>query len=289
MSENGGFRSRIQNASQLKKNVAPCPIQSFRLYSEMSTFRRGRSHLRRNIIPSPAKNATTATCAIVRPQLRSAAGNVQRTMMIVALAARISFFMNSTSSNAGGRHSEALSFFDTGLATGAGLLLFVQVRCEGPRPQRAVLDVELLDCLHHHPEEEPGHEAARDAGKDPGRVRALVMRHRRKQLGEPVDADWQKADEDHKECELLNADLLRPPSNAQRESVRDPLARALRGVRHHRPEQADGAKDVEARHAGIDRHLVPIDPNGAVTQLVALRLADRVDHLREPVEGGALV
>src|SRR2546422_5019663 len=190
-SANGGFRSKIQNASQLKKNVAPCPIQSFLLYSEMSTFSRGRSHFRRNIIPSPAKNATTATFASVRPQLRRAAGSVQRTMTIVALAARISFFMNSTSSNSGGCHSEALSFFDTTLATGAGLLLFVRVRRGGPRPHRAVFDVELLDRLHHHPEEEPGHEAAREAREDAGRVRALVVRHRREQLGEPVDADRQ--------------------------------------------------------------------------------------------------
>src|SRR5207249_3136469 len=33
-SANGGFRRRIQKASQLKKNVAPWPSQSFRLYSE---------------------------------------------------------------------------------------------------------------------------------------------------------------------------------------------------------------------------------------------------------------
>ena len=66
-SANGGFNRRIQNASQLKKNVAPWPIQSFLLYAEMSTFRSGKIHFRRNIIPIPAKPATTATPAKVKP------------------------------------------------------------------------------------------------------------------------------------------------------------------------------------------------------------------------------
>src|SRR3990170_4050809 len=91
-SANGAFRRRIQTASQVKKNVDPCPIQSFRFHSEMSTFRIGRTHFRRNSIPMPAKNATTAMLrgGIVRTQLTRAAGIAHRTTRSVIRRDRIS-------------------------------------------------------------------------------------------------------------------------------------------------------------------------------------------------------
>src|SRR3970040_2744634 len=59
-SANGGFRRRIQNASQLKKNEEPGPTPSRRLNFETSTPRVGRIHFRKYIMPRPVRNPTAA-------------------------------------------------------------------------------------------------------------------------------------------------------------------------------------------------------------------------------------
>src|SRR3989304_9926765 len=59
-SANGGFRRRIQNASQLKKNEEPWPSQSRRLNFETSTRRIGRIHFRTYIMPRPGRNPMAA-------------------------------------------------------------------------------------------------------------------------------------------------------------------------------------------------------------------------------------
>src|SRR2546422_7794503 len=148
--------------------------------------------------------------------------------MIVARAVRISDCMNLTSSNSGGWKSTARSFFGTGVATGAGLLLFVGARSGGARREGPIVHVELLDRLDHHAEEEPCDEPARHPREDADGVRALVVGDGRKQLREAVDPDRDDS-EDHDEYgEFLHADPFRPSADPNGEAVPNTLARAVR-------------------------------------------------------------
>jgi len=83
-SPNGGFRRRIQNASQLKKYVIPCPIQSRLLNAAMLMPIIGRKKYRPKPTRIPAKNAR-AGCTEYRRNETTAPTTAQA---IVATAAR---------------------------------------------------------------------------------------------------------------------------------------------------------------------------------------------------------
>src|SRR2546426_1317963 len=176
-----------------------------------------------------------------------------------------------------------------------------EVICSGrrPRPLRAVLplrsrrervsglerlhlDRELPDRHEHRGDQEASDEPGEAAGQHSGQWRGLVVVHA-EELSESVDSHRDQSEDHDGHARSLGSQFREPAAQKRGQRVQHDLTGARGRSGEHGGDDTEVREHVHRGHALIDRHLVAIQPKGAVEQLVALRVADRVDDPR--VEG----
>src|SRR2546427_1414402 len=173
-----------------------------------------------------------------------------------------------------------------------------EVICSGrrPRPLRAVLplrsrrervsglerlhlDRELPDRHEHRGDQEASDEPGETAGQDAGQWRGLVVVHA-EELRESVDSHRDQSEDHDGHARSLGSQFREPAAQKRGQRVQHDLTGARGRSGEHGGDDTEVREDVHRGHALVDRHLVAIQPEGAVEQLVALRVADRVDDPR---------
>src|SRR3989441_1071321 len=141
------------------------------------------------------------------------------------------------------------------------------------------LDRELTDRHEHRGDQEASNEPREAAREHAGQRRGLIVVHA-EELRESVDSHRDQPEDHDGRARALRSEFREPAAQKRRQRVQHDLTGARGGPGEHGGDDTEVREDVHRCHALVDRHLVAIQPKGAIEQLVALRVADRVDDPR---------
>src|SRR2546425_7147506 len=145
--------------------------------------------------------------------------------------------------------------------------------------ERLHLDRELTDRHEHRGDQETSDEPREAARQHARQGRGLIVVHA-EELRESVDSHRDQSEDHDGRARSLRPEFREPAARKRGQRVQHDLAGAGGRPGEHGGDDTEVREDVHRGHALVDRHLVAIQPEGAIEQLVALRVADRVDDPR---------